>query len=457
MAPSPARGPRQENPASASLLVDRADGQRGVRAARRLDRPVPDRCCRRRSRTACRTARSARSPPASSGSTPGSPAPPRLMLTTSAPRSAGPLHAGEDRRLGAPDAAQTLPSSSVAPGATPLYLPPDGGAGAGDRRRDVGAVPVVVGRRRGSSVKFAPATTRPAGPGGSASIPVSSTATFTPLRCTRPARPLARRSAARSGPAPASAYRQARSCGSLAAASARTAHRRCPPRWSPTRTRPLTAWPPGPRSCGAGATRGRPARRWRSAATARRPPVRHPGTPERSGRSGRRPSAKPAAVSAVTSNRRASIVSLASIRIASLGTHRDPAVVTAHQEADALPPRAGWTRTDVPSRPTITRSPVMRVTVVLVGAASGGADTGWSALDGRTAVASRTMGRATAGAPSAQCLLREGFSSWRSASAAAAGPTSAEREALGPDRDRHLCRSVEVTGRRGHLRFRHVL
>ena len=105
------------------LVVHRADGERGVGAARRADRRGPPRrlpaaitnrapCAAVSSSTAC-----------SSGSMLGESPPPRLMLMTgAAPRR--PLHAGQDRRLLADSVSHTLPIASFAPGATPRYLPP---------------------------------------------------------------------------------------------------------------------------------------------------------------------------------------------------------------------------------------------------------------------------------------------------------------------------------------------
>ncbi|RAO49918.1 hypothetical protein ONO86_02401 [Micromonospora noduli] len=179
-ASSPTRGPRLEksassssrstaptaSPASALAGEPTEPSEPSLPAARTNSVPV----CAVRVCTA-----------SSTGSTSGVSQPLRLMLTTAAFFSTAahcmPARIAESLQ---PASSQTLPSSSVASGATPRYLPPE--AAPVPAMVEATWVPwPTVSRASATSVKLRASATLPARSGWVASTPVSSTATDTPV------------------------------------------------------------------------------------------------------------------------------------------------------------------------------------------------------------------------------------------------------------------------------------
>ncbi len=118
----------------------------------------------------------------SSGSMPGMSSPPRLRLTTSAPcATAHSMPAMIPDSLPKPPSSRTLPFRIFAPGATPLYVPPA-----------LAPVPATVDATcvpwpdlspvpEAEPLKSCSATTCPVRSGWAVSMPVSRTATLTPV------------------------------------------------------------------------------------------------------------------------------------------------------------------------------------------------------------------------------------------------------------------------------------
>ncbi|CAM5583049.1 hypothetical protein SGRIM128S_06107 [Streptomyces griseomycini] len=179
MAPSPTRGPVEEKSASPSLPSTAPT----VRAASALPGELTDWGPELPAAMAKRMPFSADSlfTAASSGSTSAVSPPPRLMLTMSAPCAAAhSMPARMPESSPEPESSRTLPLRILAPGATPLYLPPD-----------LAPVPAAVAATWvpwptlspafGAAVKFLDAVTWPFRSGWVVSTPVSRTAIFTPL------------------------------------------------------------------------------------------------------------------------------------------------------------------------------------------------------------------------------------------------------------------------------------
>ncbi len=119
--------------------------------------------------------------PASSASIAGVSPPPRLMLMTSAPSAAAhSMPARISESLPNPPSSRTLPLRIFAPGATPLYLPPD--FLPVPAAMEATCVPwPTLSVVSGEVVKFLAPTTWPLRSSWVASTPVSRTAIVTPL------------------------------------------------------------------------------------------------------------------------------------------------------------------------------------------------------------------------------------------------------------------------------------
>jgi hypothetical protein len=124
------------------------------------------------------------------GSVPSVGSDPRLRLTTSAPAwAAHSMPSIAQDSSPSPLSLRTLPTISEAPGATPVYRPPD--AAPVPAMMDATCVPCPWRSTvEASSLKFPLATTLPARSGCVGSIPVSRTATVAPV----PSKPVARAS-----------------------------------------------------------------------------------------------------------------------------------------------------------------------------------------------------------------------------------------------------------------------
>ncbi|MGY3680215.1 hypothetical protein ACVWXU_003838 [Streptomyces sp. TE33382] len=181
MAPSPMRGPRLEKSASTSLssTAPTVSAASALPGEPTVPAPSPSLPAAMANRTPLSA--DSLSTAASSGSISGVSLPPRLRLTMSAPcATAHSMPARMPESSPKPSSSSTLPSSSLASGATPLNLPPD--------RAPVPAaieetcVPCPTRSLvSGEAVKFFDARIWSLRSGCVASTPVSRTAIFTPL------------------------------------------------------------------------------------------------------------------------------------------------------------------------------------------------------------------------------------------------------------------------------------